>query len=75
MLFKILLPVTLTQSYISLIYLRTFILIAAFLGDIALDEDDLRLFKGARGGDDAQHAVQSNHTNSGVKTEKTQLIC
>ncbi|XP_039470178.1 bone morphogenetic protein 1-like isoform X2 [Oreochromis aureus] len=37
---------------------------AAFLGDIALDEDDLRLFKGARGGDDAQHAVQSNHTNS-----------
>lgn len=72
MLSKILLPVTLTQSYISSIYRRTFILIAAFLGDIALDEDDLRLFKGA---DDAQHAVQSNHTNSGVKTEKTQLIC
>ncbi|XP_047229438.1 bone morphogenetic protein 1-like isoform X3 [Girardinichthys multiradiatus] len=34
---------------------------AAFLGDIALDEEDLRIFKDSQSGDKVQHA---NHTNS-----------
>ncbi|KAF1377489.1 hypothetical protein PFLUV_G00201330 [Perca fluviatilis] len=37
---------------------------AAFLGDIALDEDDLRMFKEAHSSDVAQHTVQTNHTDS-----------
>ncbi|TDH02041.1 hypothetical protein EPR50_G00168750 [Perca flavescens] len=37
---------------------------AAFLGDIALDEDDLRMFKEAHSSDGAQHTVQTNHTDS-----------
>ncbi|MEQ2176551.1 Bone morphogenetic protein 1, partial [Goodea atripinnis] len=36
---------------------------AAFLGDIALDEEDLRIFKDSQSGDKVQHA---NHTNSGA---------
>lgn len=38
---------------------------AAFLGDIALDEDDLRMFKNVHSGDGARHP--GNHTDSGSK--------
>ncbi|XP_018526748.1 bone morphogenetic protein 1 isoform X2 [Lates calcarifer] len=37
---------------------------AAFLGDIALDEDDLRMFKEAHSTDDEQHTIQTNQTDS-----------
>ncbi|XP_056258852.1 bone morphogenetic protein 1-like isoform X4 [Seriola aureovittata] len=37
---------------------------AAFLGDIALDEDDLRMFKEAHSIDDEQHTIQTNQTDS-----------
>ncbi|XP_076614626.1 bone morphogenetic protein 1-like [Chaetodon auriga] len=37
---------------------------AAFLGDIALDEDDLRMFRDAHSSDGPQHTVQTNHTDS-----------
>lgn len=36
---------------------------AAFWGDIALDDDDLRMFKDAQG----RQIVQTNHTDSGIK--------
>ncbi|XP_034566354.1 bone morphogenetic protein 1-like isoform X2 [Notolabrus celidotus] len=38
---------------------------AAFWGDIALDEDDLRMFKEVHRGNSAQHADQTNQTDSG----------
>ncbi|KAK2888337.1 bone morphogenetic protein 1-like isoform X1 [Channa argus] len=38
---------------------------AAFLGDIALDEDDLRMFKHTRSTESAQHTVQTNQTDTG----------
>nr|XP_046231199.1 bone morphogenetic protein 1-like isoform X2 [Scatophagus argus] len=37
---------------------------AAFWGDIALDEDDLRMFRAAHSSDGAQHTVQTNLTDS-----------
>ncbi|XP_035524206.1 bone morphogenetic protein 1-like [Morone saxatilis] len=37
---------------------------AAFWGDIALDEDDLRMFRDAHSSVGAQHTVQTNHTDS-----------
>uniref|UniRef100_A0A8C3G5H6 Metalloendopeptidase n=1 Tax=Cyclopterus lumpus TaxID=8103 RepID=A0A8C3G5H6_CYCLU len=37
---------------------------SAFMGDIALDEDDLRMFKEAHGSDGAQRHVHINHTDS-----------
>ncbi|XP_059213752.1 bone morphogenetic protein 1-like isoform X2 [Centropristis striata] len=37
---------------------------AAFLGDIALDEDDLRMFRAFHSSDGSQHAVQTNSTDS-----------
>lgn len=40
---------------------------AAFWGDIALDEDDLRMFKEAHSRDGARHTVRTNHTDSGIK--------
>lgn len=48
---------------------------AAFLGDIALDEDDLRMFKDAHSSDGAQHTVKTNHTDSGTKAGIHLLIC
>uniref|UniRef100_A0A4W6CKG4 Metalloendopeptidase n=1 Tax=Lates calcarifer TaxID=8187 RepID=A0A4W6CKG4_LATCA len=37
------------------------------MGDIALDEDDLRMFKEAHSTDDEQHTIQTNQTDSGIK--------
>lgn len=45
---------------------------AAFLGDIALDEDDLRMFKEVHSSD---AVIQSNHTDSGIKAGSHLLIC
>lgn len=39
----------------------------AFLGDIALDEDDLRMFKEAQSGEDEPQPIQTNQTHSGTK--------
>ncbi|XP_029370992.1 bone morphogenetic protein 1-like isoform X2 [Echeneis naucrates] len=44
---------------------------AAFMGDIALDEDDLRMFEEAQSADDHKHAVQTNQTDSGFKARMT----
>ncbi|XP_038589680.1 bone morphogenetic protein 1-like isoform X1 [Micropterus salmoides] len=41
---------------------------AAFLGDIALDEDDLRMFKDANSSDGAHNAVQTNHTDTAISS-------
>lgn len=40
---------------------------AAFWGDIALDEDDLRMLIDSHGPDEARNAVPTNHTDSGIK--------
>lgn len=42
---------------------------AAFLGDIALDEDDLLMFKEVHNTEGARHTVQTNQTDSGIKVE------
>ncbi len=53
--------------YVSIVYLCVHLFAsAAFLGDIALDEDDLLMFREAHSSDGGQHTVQTNHTDSGV---------
>lgn len=42
---------------------------AAFLGDIALDEDDLLMFKEVHNIEGARHTVLTNQTDSGIKVE------
>lgn len=48
---------------------------AAFLGDIALDEEDLRLFKVDRIIDMAQRTVHTvNHTDTGNNNRECQIL-
>ncbi|KAM6976019.1 bone morphogenetic protein 1-like isoform 3-T3 [Tautogolabrus adspersus] len=47
---------------------------AVFWGDIALDEDDLRMFKDAHKRVSAQHDVQTNHTDSGNSSTSTESV-
>uniref|UniRef100_A0A8C5HBT0 Metalloendopeptidase n=1 Tax=Gouania willdenowi TaxID=441366 RepID=A0A8C5HBT0_GOUWI len=44
---------------------------SAFMGDIALDEEDLRIFKLVHSRDNAKVSVQTNITNSGEQEHKT----
>uniref|UniRef100_A0A8D3CQN9 Metalloendopeptidase n=1 Tax=Scophthalmus maximus TaxID=52904 RepID=A0A8D3CQN9_SCOMX len=47
---------------------------SAFWGDIALDEEDLHMFKEAPNSDREQLRVQTNHTDSGVRARLSLLL-
>lgn len=48
-------------------------LLVAFLGDIALDEEDLLMFREAHTTEDDQQRVQSNRTDSGVRDGESRI--